>query len=158
MTDTLEASIEIAASPEEVWNFISDLKRMGEWSPQCRKMLVSGEVREGTKTFNINRRGLLVWATRSEVIRFEPNEGIAFRIKENFTIWSFTLEPTSTGTRVVQRRETPNGTSKLSQTLVKAVFGGAETFEAELIVGMNATLARIKDEAETASAGALGSR
>ncbi|RVW01231.1 SRPBCC family protein [Rhodococcus xishaensis] len=157
MTNTLEASIEIAASPEAVWEIVSDLKRMGEWSPQCRKMLMSGEVREGATTFNINRKGLLVWTTRSKVIRFEPNEAIAFRIKENFTIWSFTLEPTSTGTRVVQRRETPNGTSKLSQTLVKTIFGGNDSFEAELIVGMNATLARIKNEAETASAGALGS-
>lgn len=149
MTNTLEASIEIAATPQDVWAIVSDLKRMGEWSPQCRKMRVSGEVREGTKTFNINRKGLLVWPTTSKVIRFEPNKAIAFRINENRSIWSYTLEPTETGTRVVERREAPTGTSQLSQFLIKTVLGGADAFETEMIAGMNATLARIKNEAET---------
>lgn len=148
MTNTLEASIEIAATPQDVWTIVSDLARMGEWSPQCRKMRVSGEVREGTKTFNINRKGLLVWPTTSKVIRFEPNKAIAFRVAENRTIWSYTLEPTATGTRVVERREAPTGTSKVSQFLVKTILGGPEAFEADLIVGMNATLARIKNAAE----------
>ncbi|RVW10074.1 SRPBCC family protein [Prescottella agglutinans] len=148
MTNTLEASIEIAATPQDVWTIVSDLKRMGEWSPQCRKMRVSGEVREGTKTFNINRKGLLVWPTTSKVIRFEPNKAIAFRINENRSIWSYTLEPTETGTRVVERREAPTGTSQLSQFLIKTVLGGADAFETEMVAGMNATLARIKQEAE----------
>ena len=153
MTNTLEASIEIAASPQDVWAIVSDLKRMGEWSPQCRRMRVSGEVREGAKTFNLNRKGLLVWPTTSKVVRFEPNRAIAFRINENRTIWSFTLEPTATGTSVVERREAPTGTSKVSQFLVKTVLGGAEPFEADLIVGMNTTLARIKNDAEAAPVG-----
>lgn len=148
MTNTLEATIEIAATPQDVWTIVSDLKRMGEWSPQCRKMRVSGEVREGTKTFNINRKGLLVWPTTSKVIRFEPNKAIAFRINENRSIWSYTLEPTETGTRVVERREAPTGTSQLSQFLIKTVLGGADAFETEMVAGMNATLARIKQEAE----------
>jgi len=148
VTNTLEASIEIAATPQDVWTIVSDLKRMGEWSPQCRKMRVSGEVREGTKTFNLNRQGLLVWPTTSKVIRFEPNKAIAFRINENRSIWSYTLEPTETGTRVVERREAPTGTSQLSQFLIKTVLGGAEAFETEMVAGMNATLTRIKTEAE----------
>jgi len=148
VTNTLEATIEIAATPQDVWTIVSDLKRMGEWSPQCRKMRVSGEVREGTKTFNINRKGLLVWPTTSKVIRFEPNKAIAFRINENRSIWSYTLEPTETGTRVVERREAPTGTSQLSQFLIKTVLGGADAFETEMVAGMNATLARIKQEAE----------
>lgn len=151
MTNSLEASIDIAASPQDVWAIVSDLKRMGEWSPQCRRMRVSGEVREGTTTFNLNRKGLLVWPTTSKVIRFEPNKAIAFRINENRSIWSYTLEATDTGTRVVERREAPTGTSGLSQFLVKTVFGGADSFEADLVVGMNATLARIKHEAEASA-------
>ncbi len=153
MTNTLEASIEIAATPQDVWTIVSDLERMGEWSPQCRKMRVSGEVREGTKTFNINRKGLLVWPTTSKVIRFEPNKAIAFRINENRSIWSYTLEPTETGTRVVERREAPTGTSQLSQFLIKTVLGGADAFETEMIAGMNATLTRIKSEAEALAVG-----
>ena len=40
MSKTLEATVEITASPQQVWQVISDLKRMGERSPQCRKMVV----------------------------------------------------------------------------------------------------------------------
>lgn len=158
MTNTLEASIEIAATPQDVWTIVSDLQRMGEWSPQCRKMRVSGEVREGTRTFNLNRKGVLVWPTTSKVVRFEPNKAIAFRINENRTVWSYTLEPTETGTRVVERRDAPRGTSRVSQFLIKTVLGGTDSFEADLIVGMNATLARIKNAAEAMNTGAVGSR
>ena len=39
---------------------VSDLRRMGEWSPQCRKMFIRGNpVGVGTRTININRRGAL---------------------------------------------------------------------------------------------------
>lgn len=149
MSKTLEATVEIAAPPERVWAVISDLKRMGEWSPQCRKMIIrGGSVARGTKTININKKGLLVWPTTSKVITFEPGRELRFRINENRSIWSFTLEPTATGTRIVQRREAPQGTSKVSQTLIKYVLGGSEPFDDDMIQGMNATLARIKNEVE----------
>lgn len=149
MSTTLEATIDIAATPEQVWAVVSDLKRMGEWSPQTRKMIVrGGTVREGTGTININKKGLLVWPTTAKVITFEPGRRLRFRINENHSIWSFTLEPTTDGTRVVHRREAPTGTTKLSRTLVKYVLGGTEAFDAELTVGMNSTLARLKNEIE----------
>ncbi|MFF2107263.1 SRPBCC family protein [Rhodococcus sp. ACS1] len=149
MATTLEASIDIDATPQDVWAVVSDLKRMGEWSPQCRKMRVlGGVVEEGTKTVNINRKGFLVWPTTSKVVKFQPNKAIAFRILENRTIWSYELEPTASGTKVIERREAPTGTSKVSQFLVKTVLGGNEDFEVDLVNGMNTTLARIKSAAE----------
>lgn len=153
MTDyepLLEASVEVAAPPAAVWALVSDLPRMARWSPQVVKTIVrGGHVRLGANMLNINRRGLLVWPTRAKVIRFEPHREIAFRVKDNATIWSFTLEPTETGTRVVQRRETPDGITAISLKLVDAVMGGQETFTAELRAGMRQTLDRIKAEAET---------
>lgn len=151
MARTLEATIDIDAAPNDVWAIVSDLKRMGEWSPQCRKMKVlGGTVGEGTKTVNLNRKGLLVWPTTSKVVRYVPEKTIAFRIVENRTIWSYEIEPTATGSRVVERREAPTGTSRVSQVLVKVVLGGNEDFEKDLVEGMNATLRRIKSEAENA--------
>ena len=152
MSNTLEASIDINASPQDVWAIVADLQRMGEWSPQCKKMkVIGGTVREGAKTVNINRKGLLVWPTTSKVVRFEPNKSVAFRIAENRTIWSYNLEATETGTKLTERREAPTGTSQVSQFLVKTVFGGNDSFEVELVKGMNATLDRVKSEAEAAS-------
>ncbi|MGG7103264.1 SRPBCC family protein [Rhodococcus sp. 24CO] len=152
MSNTLEASIDINASPQDVWAIVADLQRMGEWSPQCKKMkVIGGTVREGAKTLNINRKGLLVWPTTAKVVRFEPNKSVAFRIAENRTIWSYNIEATETGTKLTERREAPTGTSQVSQFLVKTVFGGNDSFEVELVKGMNATLERVKNEAEAAS-------
>lgn len=107
-----------------------------------------GNVRLGAEAVNINRRGLLVWPTRSKVVRFEPHRDFAFCIKDNLTVWSFELEPVDGGTRLTQRRETPRGISDISLKLTDRVLGGQETFTAELREGMQQTLRRIKDEAE----------
>ncbi|AYJ51157.1 SRPBCC family protein [Rhodococcus sp. P1Y] len=149
MSKTLEASIDVAAPPEKVWAVVSDLKRMGEWSPQCRKMKVfGGDVRKGTTTLNINRKGFLVWPTTAKVIEFAPNKSIAFRIVENKMIWSYTLTPTASGTTVVEKREAPNGTSAISRFLIDKALGGTEQLDVELVDGMNKTLQRIKAASE----------
>ncbi len=145
-----EESVEISADPVRVWSLVSDLPRLAEWSPQVVKSVVrgGGGVRQDAKLFNINRRGLLVWPTQSKVTEFEPHRKIAFRVKENFSIWSFELEPTATGTRLTQRRELPEGLSDLSLKLTKRFFGGQENFGNELQQGMRQTLSRVKAEAE----------
>lgn len=146
----IEASIEVAAPPERVWELVSDLRNMPRWSPQCRKTIVRGGVmREGAKLINLNRRGLLVWPTQAMVTELVPERRIAFRIKENWTVWSFELSATPDGgTRVLQRREAPRGISDVSVKLTKAVLGGVEEFTTELQQGMHQTLARIKQDAE----------
>lgn len=145
----IEDSIEVAATPAQVWAVVTDLGRMGKWSPQVLRTFVQGgPVKLGTRALNINRDRFLVWPTRSKVVRFDPHREFAFRIKDNFTIWSFTLEPTETGTRIVQRREAPDGTSQISGVLVDKVFGGQDPFQDKLRTGMRQTLQRIKADVE----------
>ncbi|HET9500066.1 MAG TPA: SRPBCC family protein [Marmoricola sp.] len=146
----LEASIDIDAPPARVWALVSDLRNMPRWSPQCRKTIVrGGAMRKGAKLFNINRRGLLVWPTQAMVTEYDAERRVAFRIRENWTIWSFTLEPTpSGGTRLVERREAPKGISDLSAKLTDKVLGGVPEFTEELQVGMEQTLRRIKADVE----------
>ena len=148
---SLEETVEVDATPERVWALVSDLRRMARWSPQVQRTFVRGDgtVRLGTRTVNVNRRGLLVWPTRAKVVRFDPHREIALRIKDNFTIWSFTLEPTEAGgTLITQRREAPQGISPISHRLTDAVLGGQQQFTAELRNGMRQTLTRIKADAE----------
>ena len=137
---TLEDSIEVDAPPVKVWSLVTDLPRMASWSPQVVKTFV--------RAVNVNRRGPLVWPTRSKVVAFEPHREFAFRVKDNFTIWSFSLEATGTGTRVTQRRKAPDGIAPISLTLQEKVLGGTERFTSELRSGMRQTLERIKAEAE----------
>jgi uncharacterized protein YndB with AHSA1/START domain len=148
----LEETIEVDATPAQVWALVSDVRRMARWSPQVMRTFVrgGGAVRLGTRTVNVNRRGLLVWPTQAKVVRFEPHREFALRIRENLTVWSFTLEPTEAGgTRITQRRETPQGISSISLRLTDAVLGGQQTFTAELREGMRQTLARIKADVES---------
>ena len=147
----LEATIEIDAPPAQVWALISDPRRMAAFSPQVVMSVLrgGGPVAKGTKFLNLNRRGPLLWPTQSMVVRFEPHAEFAFRIGENWTIWSFTLEPSATGgTRVTQRRETPKGISNLFLRLTKVALGGVPKFTGELADGMHETLAKIKAAAE----------
>jgi len=129
---------------------VSDLRNMPRWSPQCRKTIVRGGVmREGTKLINVNRRGLRFWPTQAMVTEFVPEEKISFKIRENWTIWSFTLSLSpGGGTTVVQRREAPKGISDVSVRLTNAVLGGVDEFTTELEQGMAQTLRKIKDDAE----------
>ncbi|UYM04287.1 SRPBCC family protein [Solicola gregarius] len=148
ISDVLELSTDIDAPVDRVWPIVSNLKRMGEWSPQCRKMVVFGEVRQGARTLNLNRKGMLVWPTSAKVVALAPKERIAFRVSENKTVWSYTVESTESGTRVTERREAPNGTTGFSQLFVRLFLGGNAGLEKDLIRGMETTLARIKTEAE----------
>ena len=148
---TIEESIEIDAPPAKVWALVSELKNMPRWSPQTAKSFVrgGGPTKAGSKLFNINRRGLLVWPTQSQVVRFEPEQEIAWRVKENYTIWSYTLEPGASGaTKLTSRREAPKGISDVSVRLTNLAMGGTDGFAAELKRDMATTLSKIKADAE----------
>ena len=144
----LQAEIDINAPVEKVWGLISDLKRMPEWSPQCRMMKALGPVRQGTRTLNVNRRNRMFWTTTSTVTEVIPERKLAFRVNANGTVWSYELEPTDNGTRVVESRHAENGVKAISNFTINALLGGVPSFERELVEGMNASLARIKVAAE----------
>jgi uncharacterized protein YndB with AHSA1/START domain len=145
----LQAEIDINAPVGKVWGLVSDLKRMPQWSPQCRLMKTVGPLRQGTKTINLNRRNRMFWPTTSTVTEVIPEKKLAFRVHQNGTIWSYELEPTDTGTRLVETRHAENGVKAAANMTVNALFGGVPNFERELIDGMNASLSRIKAAAES---------
>lgn len=144
----IEATIDVAAPPARVWGLVSDPRNMARWSPQVVKTFVRTPVRVGSKMLNVNHRGLLVWPTQSKIVRLVPEQEIAFRIKENLTVWSYHLQTIPDGTRVTARREAPNGISDLSVGLTNRALGGMETFTAELERGLQQTLWKIKVDAE----------
>lgn len=144
----LHAEIEIEAPVAKVWSLVSDLSRMPQWSPQCRVMKPLGPLRPGTRTINLNRRKFLFWPTTCTLTEVVPEKKVAFRVDANNTVWSYELEPTATGTRLVERRNAENGVKPVSTATVNALFGGVPSFEKELVTGMNESLARIKAAAE----------
>jgi len=151
----IEDSIEIDAEPARVWALLTDVPRMSQWSPQVvRSTVKGGQVRLGATFANLNKQGFKRWPTSGKVVRFTPptlakGGEFAFKIRENKSVWAFDLEPTpGGGTKVTERRETPDGISPLSNFLVRAVLGGQGKFTDELRHGIRQTLERIKAEAE----------
>ena len=103
----LEASVDIAAPPAAVWAVVSDLRRMGERSPECLAMRVVGPPRVGAWAVGLNRRRWVVWTTTSRITRYEREQAIAWRVLENGAEWTYELRPAPLGTRLTERRELP---------------------------------------------------
>ena len=80
----ISASVDVAASSEAVWSAVSDVARMSEWSPECRKIFVLGSPKSGVgaRMVGVNKRGWAVWPTVSKVVRFEPSRAVAWKVRE----------------------------------------------------------------------------
>ncbi|WGX98103.1 SRPBCC family protein [Nocardioides sp. L-11A] len=150
MDQQLEDSIAIDAPPARVWALVSDVRRMAEWSPQVTstRLAEGAELGEGAAFTNRNQHGELEWTTHARIVRFAPEEEIAFRVEENWAVWSFHLRAEDDGTLLTQRRSTPDGISDLSRELTEGFLGGMDVFTTALREGMRQTLTGIKATAE----------
>ncbi len=103
-----EASVRIAAPPELVYDLVSDLPRMGEWSPESigGEWLDGGRGEVGDWFEGHNRRGEREWTRRSEVAVADRGREFTFvvdGVEANCTWWSYEMEPTDTGTVLTER-------------------------------------------------------
>ena len=145
--ETSSASIEINAAPEVVWNLLSDITRMGEWSPEClRAEWVDGasgpEV--GAHFHGYNKIDAFEWDVPCEVAASEPGsvfEFLAQRGSPVQTQWRFELLANGAGTTLTESFNAP---------LIN-VDGSPANFEGRhgmLVAGIGATIAAIKAAAE----------
>lgn len=152
--DKLEDSVEIAAPARRVWELVSDVRRMPEWSPQVQSVrLRSGfdAVTLGAQFTNLNKHGDFEWVTHGEIVRYDDGRELAFRIAENTVVWYFALEPLDDGRTLLREwRETPEGISDLARSTVDKYLGGHQDFTVALRKGIRQTLGAIKTAAETA--------
>jgi uncharacterized protein YndB with AHSA1/START domain len=111
MSDRLEISRDIAASPEAVYAAISDVTRMGEWSEECHACEwhdgfdgpTVGAVFDGH-----NRNGDNEWTSQGKVIEADPGRAFAFECSMfdfHFSTWGYRIEPTDSGCRVTEWSE-----------------------------------------------------
>lgn len=148
-----EVSIRIDAAPEVVWDLISDVTRMGQWSPECRRCYWRGDKRGvGARFIGINRRGWVVWVTSNTVERSERGRSFAFRTTTNGVRWGYRLEPDGTGgtlvTEVWDVSGQNTGQRKRTASFANMMLGGYENHTEELREGMRKTLERVKAAAE----------
>ena len=106
---TGSASITVNRPPAEVWSAVSDITRMGDWSPECiAARWVGGAAGpalgaefEGDNVAKLAGRTIKKWTTTSEVTASEPGSSFAF-VAEGYTNWRYTFEPAGEGTKVTE--------------------------------------------------------
>ena len=100
-------SIFVACSPEMLYDMISEVSRMGEWSPICRACWWDdgGGPRVGSWFTGRNETVDRTWETRSEVVAAEPGREFAFVVGNSLVRWGYTFSPTDGGTRLTESWE-----------------------------------------------------
>lgn len=144
---TASVSIEVAATPLEVYDLVADITNMGRWSPECRACEWLDEPgQEGSRFRGRNRNGFARWTTTAVVLTAKPGDEFAFA----------TLHRGKPATRWTYRL-TGDETTRLTETFVAertpALIALAERFvirnrQQQLEAGMTATLHAIKNVAE----------
>ncbi|MCE7082338.1 SRPBCC family protein [Streptomyces sp. ST2-7A] len=151
-----EVSIRIDASPEQVWDLISDVTRMGEWSPECRRCYWRGGKRGvGARFIGVNRRGWVVWVTSNRVEKSERGRSFAFRTTTNGVRWGYRMVPDGEGTLVTEVWDVSGqntGQRKRTESFANMLLGSQESHLQELRDGMRQTLQRVKAAAEKSAA------
>src|SRR5262249_8318517 len=102
-----EASIEINASPEVVYDLVSDLPRMGEWSPENTggEWQGGGSGKVGDHFIGHNRAGERTWSAPVMVTQAERGRCFEFAVGPDagpYVRWAYRLEPSGAGTRVTE--------------------------------------------------------
>ena len=97
---------EIAATPERVWGLVTDLPRMGEWSPENR----GGEWIKGATSAAIgarfkgkNQNGKKNWSAEVTINEMDAPRKFSFELTvfgSQWCDWVYEIEPTATGSRV----------------------------------------------------------
>ena len=150
---TGSATIHIDAPPEKVYAVVTDVTRMGEWSPETVKVEwldgATGPV-VGARFKGTNRKGLVRWSTKPRVIAADEGRDFAFVTEtggKELTKWCYHFEPDAGGAKVTESFEMIND--------VPGVITFAEKYimlikdrKADLEQGMRATLERIKTAVE----------
>ena len=140
----------IAATPERVYDLISDITRMGEWSPECyRCEWIDGATGPavGARFKASNRRRLLRWSNTPTVIVADRPHEFAFSRRTRGSgeyVWRYRLTARGDGTEVTESYEAARPESWLVSNFVRLFTPGTEA--AHLRAGMEQTLARVAED------------
>jgi len=150
----VSVSVDVAASPDVVWGLVSDLARMGDWSPECTGVKWAGAApgptgpTVGAVFKGRNKIGIRRWSTKGTIVAADPNQRIAWDIAAlglPVARWSYTIEPADGGCRVTESWQDKRG------AIINAVgplTTGVKDRAAHNEAGMRATLERLKTAAE----------
>lgn len=102
-----EAQVHVDAPAEIVYGVVSDVTRMGEWSPEtvtCRWLDGAPGPAVGARFKGTNKRGVLTWSTKPTVVAADSGREFAFEIGTDVR-WTYRFDAEGTGTRLTESFE-----------------------------------------------------
>ena len=154
---TVDAETFIEAPPAHVWELVTDIVRMGQWSPEYQ----GGEWRDGAigpvvgcRFRGRNRRRDRAWESVSTVTEAEAGKSFAWAVGDPgnaAATWRFVLAPEGTGTLLRQHVQLGPGRSGLTARIEELPHREEEIVAsrtAEHRRNMQSTLGGIKAAAE----------
>lgn len=107
------ATVEVDATPEQVWALLADVTRTGEWSHETQGaewLDGATAAAPGARFRGRNRQGRSRWSRVCEVVTTDVPGTISWRtvpsrLYADSTVWTYELEPAGTGCRITQRFE-----------------------------------------------------
>lgn len=147
----LSESISVAVPPDELYALVSDVTRMGEWSPICRTCWWDDGAGPyvGAWFTGRNETPERTWETRSQVVAAEPGRKFAWQVNEGWVHWEYTFEPENGGTRLTEAWQfLPKGIAGFHERYGAQAEGEIEKRHQAAKSGIPATLAAIKKTAE----------
>jgi hypothetical protein len=142
----------VAREPAELYDMVSDVTRMGDWSPVCKACWwdEGDTARVGAWFTGRNELPDRTWETRSEVVVADRAREFAFVVSATGTRWGYQFRAVDDGTLVTESWAFPSsavavfeerfGDDAEAQIASRSELAGA---------GIPATLAAIKKAAES---------
>ena len=143
--------IVIARSPEDLYDLVSDVTRMGAWSPVCKACWWDEGAGPQVGAWFTGRNELpeRTWETRSEVVVADRGHEFAFIVNGSWTRWGYVFAPVDGGTEVTESWEFLPGGVAMFEERFGADAQAQIANRLELAKkGIPATLVAIKKDAE----------
>jgi Polyketide cyclase / dehydrase and lipid transport len=100
---TFSDSVFVARPPAELYDLVSDVTRMGEWSPICTGCRWRDDDRGAGAWFTgHNETSERTWETESLVVAADPGREFTFVVGGDRARWSYTFLPIEGGTELTE--------------------------------------------------------
>jgi len=146
------ADVDVDASPAALYDLVSDVTRMGEWSPECRRCVwldgATGPAVDA-RFKGSNQRGVFRWSTKPRVVVADAGREFAFvttYLGSDMTKWTYRFEAAPNGARVTESFEMMRDMPLIFRVTDRLM--GVKDRKADLEAGMGETLRHFKAAAE----------
>jgi hypothetical protein len=145
-------SVVVARSPESLYDMVSDVTRMGEWSPVCTACWwdKGDGLREGAWFTGRNELPGRTWETRSKVVVAQRGREFAFIVGGTYARWSYVFTLADGGTELTESWEfLPDGIAMFHERFGDEADAQIANRAEAAHNGIPVTLAAIKEAAES---------